>query len=504
MVQSRKEAIFIILLVSLGALIRLWYFLEPFRYSVTFTPDEAVYGLQALHILKGEFSVFYWAQPYTGTFSAYLAALLFKFFGVAAVFLKLVPYVFSVGFLFLVYLLARAVFRDTHKAQVALFLAALGTPFWNNWSSRAGTGYPETNFLGVLLLLLGTGYLYGRAALPTNLLFLVLGFLAGWGFWVQPTIVYYLAPLLLFLFLQDRRFFLRPHFFLFVLGFIVGDLPVIYYNVLYPGVTSSSLFNFSFRGLKRAFLGLIFDGLPVVLGVRTSFSRTNFFDPLAVVVVFLFAAALLYALKKRWPDWQRVWSNFAKRSQPLDLILATFLSTLTIFLMTERFNQFVIEPRYIQALYATIPLLLANFVVEVKRIHPLWGWLSLGLLLANSLLGMGKAPPTSFVDPYRLESAIARLQERQIVYVNSEGALAHRLMFLTQESLIASVREGGLMAARYPFYNQAVLEAPWEHKGFLLRKSNPELSIRENEMRSFVPTYGKEIIDDTFVLLYPQ
>lgn len=502
--RLRREAIFIILLVGLGATVRLWYFLEPFRYSVALTPDEAVYGLQALHILKGEPSIFYWAQPYTGTFSAYLAALLFKFFGVAAVALKLVPYLFSVGFLFLLYLLAKAVFSDKSKALLALFLAALGTPFWNNWSSRAGTGYPEANFLGAGLLLLAVGFLYKKSLLPVNLLFLGLGFLAGLGFWVQPTIVYYLVPVLLFLFLKDHRFFLRPCFFLFFLGFIVGGLPVVYYNAAHPGATSSSLFNFSFRGLRRAFFGLIFDGLPVILGVRTSFSHINFFTPLAAAIVLIFVSALAYAWKSRWSHFRGVWSNFAQQSQPLDLILAAFFSTLVIFLMTERFNQFVIEPRYIQALYATLPLLLAHFIVDLKRTKPFWGGLFLGLLVINALLGMLKAPPPSFVDPYRLENAIARLREHQVTYVNSEGALAHRLMFLTRENLIASVREGGLMAARYPYYNQTVLEALWEHKGFLLLKTNPDLAIFENEMRAFVPNYGKEIVDDTFVLLYPQ
>ena len=74
-----KIKIIVISLILIGALIRLWYFLEPFRYSVTITPDESVYGLQALHILKGDLSTFYWAQPYTGTFSAYLSAVLFFF-----------------------------------------------------------------------------------------------------------------------------------------------------------------------------------------------------------------------------------------------------------------------------------------------------------------------------------------------------------------------------------------------------------------------------------------
>ncbi|MCG2686452.1 hypothetical protein L6258_03770, partial [Candidatus Parcubacteria bacterium] len=240
-------------IVLLGALVRGWYLFAPLKTSVTITPDEAVYGLQALHILRGEHSVFYWAQPYTGTFSAYLSAGLYWLLGMSRIALKVIPYLFSVGFVFLNYQLAQKVFGSRKVALAAGVLSALGTPFWNNWSSRAGSGYPEVVLVGNLVLLLvikiveqdsATGLAtltqgpptspHGSAVppersllpIPPQLESLLLGVLSGLGFWIQPTIVYYLVPAFAFLLLKKPRQFFSRNLVWLVAGVALGGAPV--------------------------------------------------------------------------------------------------------------------------------------------------------------------------------------------------------------------------------------------------------------------------------------
>lgn len=500
----KQKTLIAISLIVFGSLLRLWYFLEPISYSVTVTPDESVYGLQAIHILKGDYSIFYWAQPYTGTFSAYLSALLFALTGGPSVLaLKLVPFLFSVGFLVMTYLVATRVFKEGVVPLVALGISALGTPFWNNWASRAGTGYPEALLIGEGLLLLALIVLYGKKGNSLSVFFL-LGLLTGLGFWIQPTIIYYLLPIIIFLVLANHGFFFHKPFLALVLGFVIGDLPVIYYNFVSNGATGSSLFHFSVRGLKRAVWGLTTEGLPVILGNRTSFSHENFSTPLALIIYGFFLAAVIFTAWQRRFLLRNLTHGFIEASRPFDLILTTFFSTLLIFMMTERFNQFVLEPRYILALYSTLPMILAYVWLKVYKAVPIISWILAGVFLLNSGLGIIKAPPGSFVDRYKLERATTLLSEHGIRYVNSDGALAHRLMFLTNERLIASVREGGLMAARYPQYNQTVLDSPWGERGYLFLKTNSDLAIMENEIRSFVGPYRKELIDNQFVFLYPE
>src|SRR5437870_9319555 len=70
--------------------------------------DEAVVGLMARHIaFLGERPVFYWGQPYLGSLEAFSAAPLFRVFDSSTPLLKLVPTLYSLGFLALRALLAR-------------------------------------------------------------------------------------------------------------------------------------------------------------------------------------------------------------------------------------------------------------------------------------------------------------------------------------------------------------------------------------------------------------
>lgn len=497
-----KKNYLVFSLVVLGAIVRFWYLFEPFSYSVNITPDEAVYGLQALHALKGEHSIFYWAQPYTGTFSAYLSAFFFLLSGPSSLFLKLVPFLFSVGFIYLNYLIAKKVTNDNRVAVATLIITALGTPFWNNWSSRAGSGYPEATFVGNLILLTGLSLIYFSPA-RRHFSFFCLGFLSGFGFWLQPTIVYYVFPVYLFLFLKNPKYFLGKEILSLLFGIFLGGLPVIYWNTQFGGGTGNALLHLSIRGLKRALAGLVFDGFPVILGIRSSFSRENFFTPIAITIILLNISAMVFFLGQRISHIKNIIFNFSKSSVPMDLIGATFFSTLSIFLFTEKFNQFVIEPRYILALYSTCPLILAIFANQLAKTQRILFSLSVVFFLANWVFGLLKAPPSSFVDYYKLDTVLKKISAQKVVFVNSEGALAHRLMFLSNESVIASVREGGLMAARYPKYNQEVLDAPWDYKGFVILKNNPDAKILENEMRSFVPGYKREEIGNRFVILSP-
>src|SRR5215472_7476052 len=46
--------------------------------------DEALVGIQAEHILRGELPMYFYGQPYMGSLEAYFAALIFAIFGPSA------------------------------------------------------------------------------------------------------------------------------------------------------------------------------------------------------------------------------------------------------------------------------------------------------------------------------------------------------------------------------------------------------------------------------------
>ena len=53
--------------------------------------DEAIVGLMGRHILRGEWPLFYYMQPYMGSLEAYLVAGVFALVGSSTFALKLVP-----------------------------------------------------------------------------------------------------------------------------------------------------------------------------------------------------------------------------------------------------------------------------------------------------------------------------------------------------------------------------------------------------------------------------
>ena len=507
------------------------------------TPDESTYGLAAVHILNSKaWPIFYYAQPYTGTQSAIVAVALVKIFGFWPWFLKIVPLAASVGLVFTNYLLAKKVYGVNKEKwengkegikeiaeevglTAALFTALLPS-FAQNWGVRAGSGYPEVALVGSLCLLLAIKliheisdfrsqaqnpvsvsksdlrscdhwfcYLKLRLTLTLKLrseiLFFFLGLLAGFGYWVQPAVVYFLIPIAFLLFLWEPKFLFRRWFYLAVLGVLIGASPVIYYNFANDLQTGRALFNKP-GGIKHAFVIFFTQGMPVILGTRASWSYKDHFLPLAIVVWVVYGAAVLVpgvelakkvllwcksfcalgfrGLKKRgaFADFRRVFLEF-----PESLLLLVVLITPFVFAISP-FNWFVVEPRYIYApLYATLQVLLAGFLFvrlpaalaacKLSKLLKLptslgAGSALLALVIASNLLSMlvsgANSRPKSFEGQTDLQPVIALLREHNIKYVYSSFRFCHRLIFESQEDAVegilgGKVKEGNVVVIRY-------------------------------------------------------
>lgn len=492
------------LIIFVGALLRLYYMLVPGQPATRLSPDEAVYGLEAVHIMKGERPVFFYAQPYTGATSAYISALLFKIFGISDIALKIVPFVFSLLIIFLEFKLAEAIFKNSKMALMSAGLLALGSPFWLNWSSRAGTGYIEMMVFGALAFLLTIKIVWsktsseverGKESSAKN--FFLLGLVAGFGFWVQPTIVYYLLPAGFFIFIKDPKIFFRKEFYLAVLGVVIGAAPVIYYNLVNQSQTATSLLNKPW-GIKPAIYKFFVEGMPVILGVRPPWVASDFFTPLALLVEALYLVGFLFLLKRRYKSLIRF------KFKPLDLILAFFPALLFIFGLSSPFNQFVIEPRYIQAIYTGLPIVVTYLAFKLEKKRRLAGALVLTTLVVNSLLGVYKTKPTQFVDNYTFDEVIPYLKERGITHVFSDAALAHRLTFFAHEEIIAAPMEGGVTSARIPYYDQIVRSTSCGNKGIVVLK---EALVRQplvNEIRGCNVPYEEKLFDDIILVVVPE
>ena len=106
------------LLFAVAVAVRAGFLLVPGLNS-----DQAVIGLMGRHVLAGEFPVFIWGEPTSGTAESFLAAAVFAGFGASRYTLNLVPALLSLGFVWTCWLLGREVAGE-RAGLIALALGA--------------------------------------------------------------------------------------------------------------------------------------------------------------------------------------------------------------------------------------------------------------------------------------------------------------------------------------------------------------------------------------------
>lgn len=163
--------------------------------------DEALVGIQAQHILRGEHPIYFYGIPYFGSLEAYLVALVFAIAGSSVWALRAEPTILSVLIVWLTWRLA-AVLVDMASLPgaarqnfmlVAALLAAVFPLYDTVLEIRTFGGYVEI-FVLMQLLLLGTLQLTrrwdaGASKRELALRWAALGFIVGLGLWVDPLII---------------------------------------------------------------------------------------------------------------------------------------------------------------------------------------------------------------------------------------------------------------------------------------------------------------------------
>lgn len=483
---------------SFGLILRLYYMLTPVT-KLSF--DEAVYAVEAMNILqKGERPVFFYNQPYTGALQAYISAFFYSIFGIHEIWIKSVPFLVSLLFMVTNYLLAKKIFASSKVGLITLTLTAVTTPFWVNWTTRAGSNYSEMMVLGNLSFLLALKLLWDKNSKKLeSAWYFFLGLAAGVGFWIQPTIVYYLIPITIVLLFKKPKAFITPQTYLAIPGFILGSLPVIIWNLSQNGNTFRSVINVP-DGVKQAWIDFFTLGVPVLLGVRGPSSTIDFFTPLAFLVYLIYAGAFLYLANMRL---RKFITN--KEVQKEDLLLLFSFIVPFVWSLTPPFNLFVIEPRYVSPLYTAFPIVVGYFIYQLFRGNFKAGKylsiIALIVLLTSNFYGYLRKPPSSFLGQYRVDKVLSYLKENGYKYVWANFDYSYRLIFESKGEIIASAYNSLAMQARYPEYTHQVKNASKEQQAYVLTPSDPVATggCQEDLSKQDFPCKRVEI-DNLFVI----
>jgi hypothetical protein len=194
--------------------------------------DESIVGLMAKHIAAGQsIPFFFYGQDYGGghVIEALLASPLFMLFGPSEWAVHLIPALFSIATISLVFIYLRRLY-GSRTAFAAAALVCLSTQYLK--SSLKSDGYIETIFLGVaamsLLQLFETAY-RETASRRMTVLAAAMGATLGLAMWSYDFAAVYAVAVFVF---ALRRGLLHPiRLPVFIVGFLAGAAPMIAANL---------------------------------------------------------------------------------------------------------------------------------------------------------------------------------------------------------------------------------------------------------------------------------
>jgi hypothetical protein len=351
----------VIVLLGAGALIRAIYLLTPGLDS-----DEAVVGLMAIHILEGEFPIFYWGEPYCGPLESFLASILFFLLGPSRTALNLAPAVVSLCFLVAAWRFAAAAFGQ-RVGLVSLLFLAVGPAFLVWHSVLARGNYIENLLFGAVLMALVVRILQAASEAARWRGLCIFAFLAGVAWWVSFQSVHFLLAGGLVLLaglgrsLLDRRA-------LAAVGFaLLGSLLFWIYNLQHdfaslvetgrymaPLAWGLSLKLFFLRKLP-SILGMPMTEMARVHSPGLNFALMALYLAAALAVLGVFLRRLAAGGSLRAPEF----SGMA--------VLLAFTAVASLIILA-RYNSGGVV-RYFLVFYASLPILLALALVSL---FPRW------------------------------------------------------------------------------------------------------------------------------------
>ena len=469
--------------------------------------DEALVGLQALAILRGERPLFYPGQSYGGSFESYLVAFVLWAGGTSPPTLKIVPLIFSLAAIPVAGQLGRLAYDERVGVLSALLMAlAPLTPLIVGL--KAYGGYAEIPVLGGLALILLIQLTEGRHKNPP-LRALILGLLCSFGLWVNLQFAYYLLAVGLVLILRRRA--VRPGgLAAFSVGLIPGLLILLGGSLLPSSprapmdVVPAGRF---WPALGDSLRHLGTDALPALWGARpmkgpASPGWTWLAAPIYLVGVGVEAAGAI----RRARRGERV------RSLPLLAVLLVGTPVFVTAALTNG-NYAAIIPdsgllvRYIVPLYLPLAILVAAFLCQLWSRSRLASSVALILVLAvhlgsitgADLVAQSRSPYVNVPLPASNDELIDFLEQEDIRHVYAFHWIGYKLIFETGERVMASDCLDRLYRAdRIPAYSRAVDEAT--SPAYILFNPRwdrtPPLERRLNRLGA---SYDKKVLADFLV-----
>lgn len=436
----RLSRLVLLLALAAGAVLRIWL---NIRSNWMIDGDEAVYGIGALRVLRGERPIFFYGEPYMGMITAYLAAPLVALLGPTPIALRLITLTASLCYVTATWCLALRLYGP-RVAAVAVLFSALPSIYTDVFALKALGSYEEVMVAGTVMML---GVLRCRREGTLSLTrWSGLGLLTGMALWANFLVIYYLVTALLLLPWRSARQWMPEALLGGMSGVVAGSLPVWLYNLQHGWATMHFLFDGArvggesqYRPVARV-LGTTL--LPRVVGATSPWS--NIPTALGAGLLVLAVAAVLLAVVTcaRLPAA----STIGGQPEPLLLFLAV---TLAIYLFSgfgrPSLSPFDASGRYLLPIWTALPVLLAALCVRIaKRSTAIGAGLIAVVVLATMYGHVTGDPRLLFQSPYWTRLPLdsrplltwLRREDIHEVWINHWAG--NPLMFASDDTIVAA------------------------------------------------------------------
>lgn len=468
--------------------------------AVSFHADEAVVGLMARHILAGERPTFFYGQAYMGSLDAWVIALGFRLLGDSVLTIRLVQ---SALYLLVVasgFLLAWRLSERKIIAAVAGLVLAIPPVNSALYTTATLGGYNETLLFGTLILLMAYEVTHDHSR--SRWRWGLLGLCAGLGWWTNGLIGVFALPAgLLILYTLLKPLFSRRNstppsstqYFFYGIAialalFLIGSAPWWIFDFSHDHAALatylSSRQSGEFEGIglpyvpppQRA-IGLVFIGLPALIGMRFPWSSEYFLAPVGIIVILVYALAIFRLLRRHNP----------LKPDARGLVLGM----LSLFCLVFVASTFGADPtgRYLLPLLLPLGIVLGALVdgfqmpvetrhdISVSPLQKYLPYLAIALIIAYHAAGQFAAmtTPAGITTQFDLASHISNDHDAELIAFLDENGLYNgysnywvtfRLAYLSGERMQYSAAlpyktnlDYNAADNRYPLYAQATESA---------------------------------------------
>lgn len=473
--------------------------------GIPFNSDEAIVALMARHILGGERPIFFYGQAYMGSLDAYLVAGAFAILGEGVWQIRIVQIILYCGYMLSLWFIAKLLFRDERIANISVWLITVPTVLVTTYTTATLGGYNEILLLGNLSIILGYKIIWAGWD-QKAWAWLLMGLLAGLGFWTLGLISVYIVPIALLGLWRFRG--RRVRFYaLAALGFFIGSLPWWIHNFLNNGdalavLTGTSRLSLETSTPLQRIVGLLVLGIPTLLGFRFPWSA----DFVSVSTMFLLIVFYLVIITLIQRIIKERWDVVNQGAYPLTTVFV--LSFLLIFIGSH----FGIDAtgRYFLPLNSIVVLVVALVIGYVWQRHRgaaiimvLLPMLLNGLETCRAVKSADKLTtqfdPITRFDNSADEDLIQFLEDHAELRGYTNYWVSFRLAFLSQEEIIYSAHmpyKADLSYTpndrRYPQYDEIVVSS---EEVAIITSLHPELDKQiVDQLRGLDVSFADELI----------